>query len=202
MNALQLGEVLSSGVRMKIAGAVSQRPRTLGELSYITGISVQGVLRHLRRLEKAGLIEERRVKASAPKARRVYAAKEAIMEDYSSGDLTVAKLVEKWPGIRRAQKQGTDLESMAAEVLIMRRRIREEAKKIGRMIDETAAGQEELEAALGHMRLSDEEHLILEVILTEETVEDGARALSRFYGIEDRRSIDEALAKARRNVSK
>jgi predicted transcriptional regulator len=202
VNADQLGEVLSSRVRLKIADAISQRPRTLGELSYITGISVQGVLRHLRRLEKVGLLEERRVTASAPKARRVYAAKAAILEDYSSGDLTIAKLVEKWPEAKHTLKQGTDLESMAAEVLILRRRVREEAKRIGRMIDEAAAGQEVLESALKRMHLSEEERLILEVILTEETVEDGVRALSRFYGMEARRSIDEALAKARRNVDK
>ena len=187
---------------MKIADAVSRRPRTLGELSHITGISVQGVLRHLRRLEKAGLVEERRVTASAPKARRVYAARGAILQDFSSGELTIAKLVERWPAAKRAKKQGVGLESMAAEVLILRRRVKEEARRIGRMIDETAAGQEELEAALARMHLDEEERLILEVILTEETVEDGVRVLSKFYGVEDRRSIDEALAKARRNVGK
>lgn len=202
MSAGQLDEVLSSGVRLKIADAISQRPRTLGELSYTTGISVQGVLRHLRRLEKVGLIEERRVTASAPKARRVYAAKGAILQDYSAGNLTVAKLVETWPEARRPRKQGAELESMAAEVLILRRRVREEAKRIGKMIDEAAQSQEELEAALAGMHLSEEERLILEVILTEETVEDGIRALSKFYGMEDRRSIDEALAKARRDVGK
>ena len=202
MNTDQRGEVLSSEVRLKIAGAISQRPRTLGELSSITGISVQGVLRHLRRLEKVGLVEERRVTASSPKARRVYAAKEAILADYSTGDLTVAKLVGKWPEGRHVPKRDAGLESMAAEVLILQRRVKEEAKKIGRMIEEAAQSQEELDAALARMDLSEEERLMLEVILTEETVEDGVRALARYYGMEDRRSIDKALAKARRNVSK
>ena len=154
----------------------------------------------MRILERLGLVEERKVTASAPKARRVYAAKGAILEDYSSGNLTVAKLVEKRQEDLRYQRQGGGLEGMAAEVLILRRRVKEEAKKIGRMMEEAAQGQEELEAALSRVPLSEEERLILEVILTEETVEGGVRALSRFYGIEDRRSIDEALAKARRNV--
>jgi hypothetical protein len=70
------------------------------------------------------------------------------------------------------------------------------------MIEEAAQSQEELDAALARMDLSEEERLMLEVILTEETVEDGVRALARYYGMEDRRSIDKALAKARRNVSK
>ena len=202
MSSDRLGEILSSGVRLRIADALSQRPRTLGELAHITGISVQGVLRHLRRLEKLGLVEERRLSRIVPKARRVYASKGAIVEDYSSGDLTVAKVVEIWPDGRGTNRQATDLENLSAEVLLLRRRVREEAKKIARLIDEVAASQEDLELALANMPLSEVERLILEVILTEETVEDGVGALSRFYGIEDRRSIDKALAKARHNVGK
>jgi DNA-binding transcriptional ArsR family regulator len=198
----QLNEVLSSDVRLKIADALSQRPRTLGELSHITGISVQGVLRHLRRLEKLGLVEERRLSPSIPKARRVYAAKRAMVEDYSAGNLTVAKVVEVLPDTRRAQKPATDLENMSADVLLLRRRVREEAKKLGRLINDVAESQYELEAALTSMPLSDVERLILRVILTEETMEDGLRALSEFYGIVDRRSIDKALAKAKHNVGK
>ena len=187
---------------MKIADALSQRPRTLGELAYITGISVQGVLRHLRRLEKLGLVEERKLSASVPKARKVYANKGAIVEDYSSGDLTIAKVIERWRGPRRIQKPATDLESMSADVLLMRRRVKEETKKLGRLIDEVAEGQDALDEALANMTLSEEERLVLGVILTEETVEDGVSSLSRFYGIEDRRSIDKALAKAKHNVTK
>ena len=198
----RLDEILSSGVRLKIADALSQRPRTLGELAYITGISVQGVLRHLRRLEKLGLVEERRLSKGVPKARRVYASKAAIVEDYSSGDLTVAKVVEIWPDGRGTNRPATNLENLSAEVLLLRRRVKEETKKLGRLIDEVAASQDDLEAALANMPLSEVERLILEVILTEETVDDGVRALSRFYGIEDRRSIDKALAKAKHNVGK
>ena len=197
-----LDEILSSGVRLKIADALSRRPRTLGELAYITGISVQGVLRHLRRLEKLGLVEERRLSSGVPKARRVYASKGAIVEDFSTGDLTVAKAIENRPDGRGTKRQATDPENISAEVLLLRRRVKEETKKLGRLIDEVAASQNELEAALASMPLSEVERLILEVILTEETIEDGVKVLSRFYGIEDRRSIDEALAKARHNVGK
>ncbi|HYB75941.1 MAG TPA: winged helix-turn-helix domain-containing protein, partial [Nitrososphaerales archaeon] len=123
MNPDQLSQILSSRVRLKIADSLSQRPRTLGELANITGISVQGVLRHLRRMERLGLIEERRVSADAPKARIVYAAKGSILEDYSSGELVVAKAVERWPPTRRAKAPTPDLEGMAAEVLLRRRRV-------------------------------------------------------------------------------
>jgi predicted transcriptional regulator len=198
----RLDEILSSGVRRKIADALSQRPRTLGELAYITGISVQGVLRHLRRFEKLGLVEERGLSGSFPKARKVYASKGVIVEDYSSEDLTIAKVVKSWPGSRRTQEPTTDLESMSADVLLLRRRVKEETKKLGRLIDEVAESQEELEAALANIPLNEVDRLILEVLLTEETVEDGVRVLSRFYGIGDRRSIDKALAKAKHNVGK
>jgi len=184
----RLREILTSEVRLKIADALSQRPRTLRELASITGISVQGVLRHLRRLEKLGLVEERRLSSSIPKARKVYASKGAIVEDYSSGDLVVAKVVEGWPEGRDVKRQSADLENLSAEVLLLRRRVKEETKKLGRLIDGVAESQYELEAALASMSLSGVDRLILEVILTEETVEDGVRALSKFYGIEEGRS--------------
>ena len=198
----RLSEILSSEVKLKIADTLSQRPRTLGELASFTGISVQGVIRHLRRLEKLGLVEERTLSKSIPRARRVYASKGAIVEDYSSGDLTVAKVVERLPRERGAKWPAANLENLSAEVLLLRRRVKEETKKLGRLIDEAAASREELEAALANMSLSEVERLILEVILTEETVEDGVRALSMFYGIEDIRSIDNALAKAKHNVGR
>ena len=47
MDETKLGEVVSSKARLIIADLVSRRPRTLRELSQVTGISVQGVLKHL-----------------------------------------------------------------------------------------------------------------------------------------------------------
>jgi DNA-binding transcriptional ArsR family regulator len=192
VNPDQLSEVLSSRVRLKIEDALSLRPRTLNELASITGISVQGVLRHLNRLEELDLVEERKVSAKSPKARRVYAAKGATFGDYSTGSLTVVKATEKWPSDKRNQREGQNLEKMAGELLIQRRAIRDGAKRLGRMIDGLADDQEALASTLEAMRLSDEERLILEVLLTEETLEEGIRVLSRYYGFEDRRSMDTA----------
>ena len=202
MNGDQLGEVLSSRVRLKIAGALSVRPRTLNELADLTGISVQGVLRHLRRLEELGLVEEKKLAVRSPKARRVYASKTTALGDYSSGSLTVVKATEKRDWRARGTRGTPDLEQMAVELLIQRRRIRDEARRLGRMIDELAGDHGALKSYLNGMDLSSEERLILEVIFTEETLEDGARALARYYGLGDRRSIDKALAKAKRSVDK
>ena len=202
MDQEKLAEVLASRVKLRIEGALAVRPRTLGELASLSGITVQGVLRHLKRLQELGLVEERRAPVSAPKARRVYAAKSSSVGDYSTPDLVVVKATGKLPPSGAARRHAPDLEQMAGDILMRRRRVRDAARRLGRMIDEVADDQEALAATLDGLGLSDEDRLILEVLLTEETYEEGARALSRYYGIEDRRSIDKALAKAKRSVDK
>ena len=194
-----LDEVMSSEARRGIESALSVRPRTLGELASATGISVQGVIRHLKRLEEAGLVEERRLSTRTLKARTVYVAKSHLVGDYSTADLTIVKATERRPPVR-SRERNPDLEKTAAEVLVLRQRVREQARRLGRTIDELVDQRVALEGGLDGLSLSPVERLILEVILTEETIEDGMRVLSKFYGIGDRRSIEGVLAKARRNV--
>ena len=198
----QLAEVLSSKARRKIANALSVRPRTLSELAAITGISVQGVLKHLQRLEELGLVEERKLAPGAPKARLVYSAKGTAFGDFSSGDLIVLKATKKWEAEGSPHPNTNDLERSAGELLVQRRRIRDEGRRLGKMIDELADDQGALMAALDELDLNSVERLMLQVIFTEETVGEGVEALSKYYGIEDRRSIDKALAKVRRSVDK
>lgn len=200
MNPEVLGEVLSSKPRVEIVDALSTRPRTLGELSWITGISVQGVLRHLKRLTELGIVEERKVRAKTPKARKVYAAKSGAIGDYSTAGLTVVKATEIMPEDTNASAKGRDVEAMASDILILRRRVRDQARKLGRMIDDLSDGQVSLRRVLEGLPVDEKTKLILEVLLTEETVEDGEKVLARFYGLGDRRSIDKALAQAKRIV--
>jgi predicted transcriptional regulator len=195
-----LSEVLSSKARLRIEDAISRRPRTLNELASITGISVQGVLRHMDRLMELGLSEVKRIVPSTPKARKVYVAGQTIIGDYSTGDLTIVKSTEREPDQLRAGR--VDFERMAGELLIQRRRIREEARKLGRLIDELVSEQDALSSALDQVPLAKRERLILEVLLTEETVEDGVEVLSRYYGLNGRIPIESALAKAKRIVGK
>lgn len=197
MNPDVLDEVLSSNVRLAVEAAIAVRPRTLGELASISGITVQGVLRHLKRLEELGLVEERKLPIRTLKARTVYAARGELVGNYSTPDLTVVKPTERIPP-RTSQDGDPDPEKMAAEVIVLRRRVKDQARKLGRTIDELVDEQEALRSGLDALTLTVEERLILEVVLTEETLDDGFRVLSRFYGIEDRRSIDKALAKVKR----
>jgi DNA-binding transcriptional ArsR family regulator len=198
LNPQDLDEVLSSNVKLSIEDALSIRPRTLGELASITGISVQGVLRHLRRLEELRLVEERKLRTKNLRARAVYAARSHVVGNYSTPDVIIVKSTE-----RQAQgpprERDSDLEARAAEVLVLRRRVREQARKLGRLIDELVDEQEAVKEGVENLPLTDEDRLVLGVILTEETLGDGLKVLSRYYGIEDRRPIDKALAKARRS---
>ncbi len=197
-----IDEVLVQGARLKIADAVSVRSRTLTELADITGISVQGVLKHLKRLSELGLVEERKAPASVTKARRVYVARNSSVGDYSAKDLAIVKLSRATRPEKRRHAKNQDLESLAADVLFQRRRIRNEVKKLGKMIERLVEEQELLNGALETGSFTDDERLILQNLLTEETIEDGVRVLSKYYGVEDRRSIDKALAKARHSVGK
>ena len=197
-----IDEVLVHGARLKIADAVSLRPRTLTELADITGISVQGVIKHLKRLAKLGLVEEHRAPASVTKARRVYVAQGASVGDYSSKDLAIVKLSRATRPEKKRHAKNQDLESLAADVLFQRRRIRDEARKLGKMIDQLVEEEELLNGALEAGPFTEDERLILQSLLTEETIEEGVRVLSKYYGVEDRRSIDKALTKARDSVGK
>lgn len=200
MNPDALNEILSSNPRLRIADALSVRPRTLGELASITGISVQGVLRHLKRLAQLGFVEERKLPVRTLKARAVYAAKSESVGDYSTSTLTIVKSTENLSS--QTSRRGSDPERTAGEILLLRRRVRDQARRLGRMIDEVVEEQEALRATLDGMKLGPEERLVLEVVLTEETLTDGLRVLSRYYGIKDRRSIDKALSKVKRSVGR
>jgi predicted transcriptional regulator len=197
-----IDEVLASGTRLKIADAVSVRPRTLTELSDLTGISVQGVIKHLKRLTQLGLVDERKAPASASKARRVYVSRSPLVGDYSAKDLAIVKLSKVARPEKRRHSQNKDLESLAADLLFQRRRIRDEAKRLGKIIDRLVEEEELLNGALEAGSFTNDERLILQTLLTEETIEDGVQVLSKYYGIEDRRSIDKALMKARHSVGK
>jgi predicted transcriptional regulator len=194
-------EVLSSRARLRIVDALSVRPRTLRELADIAGISMQGVIKHLRRLGELGLVEERSLSRAAPSARQVYAATALRISDFSGeGHVVVKRTLEP----RQPSTKGKirDLESASGDILVLRRRIMDETRKLGRMIDEAADEQVDLASAIGELPLSPAERLMLEVVLTEDTLEDGVKVLARYYGLADRKSIETAISKARRFVRK
>lgn len=205
-----LPEVVSSRARLRIAALVSARPRSLAELAAATGISVQGVLKHLTKLEELGLVEEENLRSPALAVRKVYTAKGVKLGDYSAEDLTLVKLsenpsalAENPSALAEEPDRPFDLEYLAEEAILRRRRIQDQTRRLGRMIDDLVEDESRLRVALESMDLSDTERLILRVLFTEESLEEGERVLLEHFGLRDgKRSIEKALSKARRQTEK
>lgn len=196
-------KVLASRTRVKIAHLVSIRPRTLSELAELAGISIQGVLKHLAKLEGQGLVQEVKVQAGRMSVRKLYAPKRFLLGDYSTPGFFVVKFTDGSRAAQPGPNARADLEAMAEDMMLLRRRVREEARRLGRTIDELAAEQARLGEALKSMDLDDEERFILEALFTEESVERGRELISKHYGLKDgTRSIDRALSKATRSARK
>jgi len=190
--------LLSSPTRLRIAELISRRPRTLRELARLTELSVPGVLRHIEAMNKAGLIQEKRVRMLP--ARKLYSLKGMRVIDFTVGDLSIFKVAT---GMTVTEKGAQNLESLAMDIFVGRRRIREKAKRLARAIDELVENEEMLTKGIDDLELTDEERLILFTTFTEETADDAERVLMRIQRMKEaRRSIDKALAKARHNVGK
>ena len=198
-----ISQAASSKTGHKIADLVSKRPRTLGELAGLTGVSVQAVLKHLKKLEKSGLVRGTTIESKAVRVRRVYYPGAVRLGDFSIGDLTVVKLSKPTRGRSRTSNPLEELELLAEESLVQRVRIGEQGRKLGRMIDGLVEDEGRMDALLEAIDLDEGERLILRVLFTEDTVEDAAKVLSSYYGLSDgRRSIDKVLAEARRSAKK
>jgi DNA-binding transcriptional regulator GbsR (MarR family) len=192
-------EVISSAPRLLIADLVSTRPRTLRELADVTGMSIQGVLKHLSRLKALGVIQERRIKGTSLGVRKVFFTERFHIGDFSVGDLSVVKVSRAQPSIpARTKSVYSELESLAEETLVQRRRIREHVRRLGRMIDEIIEDEIRLSTLVESLPLEDDDKLILHVIFTEEGLEQAERLLTERYGLNDARSaIDGALRRVR-----
>jgi DNA-binding transcriptional ArsR family regulator len=196
-----LPEVISSRSRLKVADLVSERPRCLGELAAATGISMQGVLKHLKKLGEMGIVEEKSIRSPSLSVRKVYEARGARLGDFSTADLTLVKFSEKPSDPAEEPQRPLDLEYLAEEAIIQRRRVRHQARRLGRMIDDLVEVESRIKAVLKSMDLSETERLILQVLFTEQSLEEGERVLLKHYGLRDgRKSIESALAKARRGA--
>lgn len=201
MDETKLGEVVSSKARLIIADLVSRRPRTLRELSQVTGISVQGVLKHLAKLEGLGLVEERRI-AGGSVARKVYSSKGYHIGDFSDGGLMVVKTKPReWNAEAVTGPPLRTLQALSEDTLVQRLRIREEARRLGRMIDELFGTEERLNGAIESIKLTDEERLVVRAYFGEETPEEAVEVLTKNFGIADaRRTIERGLRKVRKDV--
>ncbi|MDG6898500.1 MAG: ArsR family transcriptional regulator [Nitrososphaerota archaeon] len=203
MSSETLESVVASGPRLRIANLVSSRPRTLRELSAETGVSVQGVLKHLKKLSGLGLVVEQKVRAGGIGARKVYAAKGTRVSDFSAGDLTIVKLSRVGRSSLESSDPMREVEGLSEDVILARRRIREQTRRLGRLIDELGEDQGRIDGIISSLDLSDEEKLLLLIAYTEESMEDAERVVRERLGVRDaRRALEKAISKARRVAKK
>ena len=203
MSSDTINEILSSRNRLKIAALISRRPRSLGELADLTGISIQGVLKHLDRLKELGIDEDVKLKEKGISVHKVYAVRGAKIGDFSVGDLAVAKFTRAETPSVKSKDPLLDLESLAEDVILQRRRIRDQARRLGRMIDQLADDESRVDGVLNGMSLTVEDRLVLRALFTEESVEEGRRVLSKYYGVKDGgRSIEKQAAGAKQVAKK
>lgn len=194
-----LEEVVSSKARLRIVDLLSVRPRTLKELADLNGISVQGVLKHITRLEKLGLISETKVDASALRVRKVYSMKGVRIGDFSYGGLTVVKMSTSTERPAHSDEPLRELELLAADTLVERRRIRDQARRLGRMIDELANTEARIHGLVEGLGTDDQDRLLLSAAFTEESLEEAEKVLSEHFGLrEPRRALEKALSRARK----
>lgn len=203
MNQKALEEVVSSKVRLQIADLISVRPRTLQELADITGLTVQGVLKHLTRMKRLDIVAEVKVEGGTLPIRKVYAAKSARIGDFSHGDLTVVKVTDTAERSASSDNPVSELESLAADSIIQKRRVRDQARRLSRTIDELVATQTRISGILNGMEIADDDRMLLQAAFTEESLEEAERSLSAHFGLrEPRRAIEKALARARKLAKK
>ena len=182
-----IDDIVSSNVRMKIASLISIRPRTLGELAEITGISVQGVLKHLVRLRKSGFLTESELRGGKYlRYRKVYSIEGRRIVDLSQGDLMVAYFSKQF-NLQEGKVKASyeELETVAEDMIITRRRIRDTIKRLERLIEELSYSQERLMTITRTIGLDREEEQIARILFTEDGIDDTKKVLSRYYGLKD-----------------
>lgn len=184
-----------------IAQLISIRPRTLRELAEGTGISIQGVLKHLKKLNELGLVKETIL--SRPKylaVKKAYTSRGSNLRDFSSGGLMVVNLNEarEEEAVEAAKDVYAELNRMAEELLIQERRIKDKARRLQKMIDGFSATESRLKGLIESLDLDSEERLIAETVFTEDTMESAATVLSKFYGCRDPdQAIKDVVAKVK-----
>jgi predicted transcriptional regulator len=200
MDEHAFGELVSSRARLRIAHLVSLRPRGLRELSSLTLISVQAVLKHLAKLEELGVVKEMKVEGGGA-VRKVYAPGRIIVQDFSQPGMMVVKADER-PGRVRSRLHAADaLEALSEDALMQRRRVRDSSRRLARLIGDLFETEAALMNGIESLGLSPMETLVLATYFTEDSAEEAERVMARDLGLRDpARALDAALAKAKRHA--
>ncbi len=180
-------ELASSRARLKIANLLSSRPATLSELSAITDISVQGVLKHLKKIDDLGILKEENMKGGKYlRQRKLYSLQRRRVADYSEGELIVATtgLAAKEP-TQKVRNPFEELDWLAKDIIILKRRARELSHRMQRVLEEVTEDEGRISALVDGLSLAPDEKQIAYLIFTEDRPERVAAILRDYYGCTD-----------------
>ena len=198
--------VASSRVRLSIALLLTVRPRTLTELAEGTGVSIQAVLKHTKKLDEEGLLGETTLATGRHlRRRKLYSMKGKGVEGFSRADMLVAAFTPagreggeaeeaKGPGSRYLV-----LESLAEDVIFSRASLRDSIKKLERSVSRLSDSQDRLAKKIsGQRTLTSEEKHIAYLYFTEDSESRVKDVLRRHFGCADPdAALADVLAKLR-----
>lgn len=177
--------IASSRVRLTVASLLTVRPRTLTELSELTGVSVQAVLKHLAKLDAEGLLAHASLgPGELLRPRKLYSLRTRGVEGYAHEDMIVAALTRPSPAGEPATGY-EDMEGLAEEVIFMRARMRDVLKRLERTIGEVAEEEARLRGSIEGAGLTPEERQIAYVVFTEDDAERAREVLRTHFGCSD-----------------
>jgi predicted transcriptional regulator len=180
-------EVASSRVRLKIANLLSSRPATLSELSALCGISVQGVLKHLKKIESEGLLKEENMEGGRfLRQRKLYSIESRKIADYSEGELLVATIgrsSKEEP--TRVKDAYQELDGLAQDIILLRRRARELSQRMKRVLEEVTEDEARIGGLIDGLSLAPDEKQIAYLIFTEDSPDHAGTILKEHYGCRD-----------------
>ncbi|MDA4114669.1 MAG: helix-turn-helix domain-containing protein [Thaumarchaeota archaeon] len=182
-------EIANSRARLTIASLISSRPRTLGELAEETGISVQGVLKHLKKLSEAGMLKVKNIPAGRYlRPRKLYFIDTRRVADYSRGEMIVATLGDEMEGSTSTEPTApasdpyAELDRLAQDIILLRRRARELSIRMKRMTEEVTENESRIARLIEGLSLSPEEKQIAYLIFGDDRPEQARRILKEHYG--------------------
>jgi len=196
-------ELATSRMRLKIANLLSSRPATLSELSALTDMSVPGVLKHLKKIADQGILKEEGMKGGRYlKQRKLYSIERRKVADYSEGELLVAAVgVSMKEPPRRVKDPYDELDWLAKDIIILRRRARELSHRMQRVLEEVTEDESRISALVEGLSLAPDEKQIAYLIFTEDTPERVAGVLRDHYGCADpeaaMKAVDERIRRGR-----
>lgn len=184
---VDIEEIASSRVRLKIANLLSSRPATLSELSALTDMSVQGVLKHLGKIAAQGLLKEENMKGGRYlRQRKLYSIDRRRIADYSEGDLIVATVgVSVRDAPRRVKDAYDELDWLAKDIIILRSRARDLSHRMQRVLEEVTEDEARISSLVDGLALADDEKQIAYLIFTEDVPARVAAILRDYYGCTD-----------------